>query len=363
MVERTAAIVGLGVAAKTIHLPALGKFPNIKVLGGCDPVANDQDFGFPLFSRPLEMLETLQPDILIVATPPASHFELSRLGLLAGCHVICEKPFTDTLEQADELIALARKMHRWIVVNNQYRFMNIHRNAKFQIGQPQFGKLLFLTAHQTFYTDPKTEIGWRGAEVRRTGKEFATHVLDLCRFFFDEEPLSILSRMPKPGHPDGPDYLNIIQLEFTGDRVAHIILDRLSRGRQRYLDIRLDGTVGCVETHLGGGIEVGVGVRGGTRKPFLQADISMGGWARLYHGESFQKIASDRLDIFSAATSRLIEAFLDALDKGAVPPCHAEDNRRTLALMLWTYDSNQHEHAEEHNSHSLNRSRVGIIGQ
>lgn len=340
--KRTAAIVGLGMAAKTIHLPALSKLPNINVVAGCDPAANGRAFRFPVFSTPSEMFEKLRPDILIVATPPSSHFELTRLGLQAGCHVFCEKPFTETLEQADELIALSRKVHRWIVVNNQYRFMNIHRRAKELIGQPPFGKLLFLTAHQTFYNDPKTEAGWRGADRQRTGKEFGTHVLDLCRFFFDEEPVSILSRMPKPARLDGPDYLNLIQLEFPGDRVAHIILDRLCRGRQRYLDIQLDGTVGCVETHLGGCIELGAGVRGGTRKPFLRADISMGGWARLYHGESFQKIASDPIDIFAAATGHLLKAFLEALDKSTIPPCHAEDNRRTLALMLSAYDCSQH---------------------
>src|SRR5579863_4207971 len=103
--KRTAAIAGLGMAARTIHLPALGKLPTIEVVGGCDPAAKEHNFRFPRFSTPSEMLEKLRPDILIVATPPAFHFEFTRLGLQAGCHVFCEKPFTETLVQADELIA------------------------------------------------------------------------------------------------------------------------------------------------------------------------------------------------------------------------------------------------------------------
>jgi predicted dehydrogenase len=339
MTHRTVAIIGLGNAAKTIHLPALAKLPNIKIAGGYDPAAARGSFRFPLFSSPSEMLEKVHPDILVIATPPDSHFQFTKLGLETGCHVLCEKPFTDTLEEADELIALSQKTRRWIVVNNQYRFMNIHRKAKELIGQPQFGKLIFLRACQTFYTDSKTEAGWRGTQQQRTAKEFATHVLDLCRFFFDSEPVSILSRMPKPDRPDGPDYLNLIQLEFPGDRVAHIILDRLSRGRQRYLDIQLDGTAGCIETHIGGGIELRAGVQGGTRKPFFRTDISLGGWARLYRGESFQKITSDPIDLFAAATARLLTGLLEALDTGGIPPCHAADNRKTLALMLSTYES------------------------
>jgi predicted dehydrogenase len=338
--NRTVGIIGLGKAATTIHLPALAKLPGLKVVGGCDPAVANGGFRFPIFPTPVEMLEKVHPDILVIATPPALHFELTKLGLEAGCHVLCEKPFTETLEEADALIALSEKARRWIVVNNQYRFMNIHLKAKELIGQPQFGELLFLRAYQTFFTDSKTEAGWRGTQQQRTAKEFATHVLDLCRFFFDAEPVSMLSRMPKPDRPDGPDYLNLIQLEFPGDRVAHIILDRLSRGRQRYLDIQLDGTAGCVETHIGGGIEVRAGVQGGTRKPFLRTDISMGGWARLYRGESFEKIASDPIDLFADATARLVAGLLEALDTGGVPPCHALDNRRTLALMLSAYEAN-----------------------
>lgn len=53
--------------------------------------------------------------------------------------------------------------------------------------------------------------------------------------------------MPRGKQPNGPDYLNLIELEFSGDRVAHITLDRLSRGRRRYLDIRLDGEAGSIE--------------------------------------------------------------------------------------------------------------------
>ncbi len=73
-----------------------------------------------------------------------------------------------------------------------------------------------------------------------------------CRYFFGEEPTSISARMPRGKQPNGPDYLNLIELEFSGDRVAHITLDRLSRGRRRYLDIRLDGEAGSIETSLGG---------------------------------------------------------------------------------------------------------------
>ncbi len=337
--RRTIALAGLGRAGRRIHLPAIKRLKDLRVVGGYDPAASPGDFAFPVFASPEELLAKTRPDIFVIATPPESHFDLARLGLEAGCHIFCEKPFTDSLDEATQLLHLAGQRQRWIVVNNQFRFMNIYQRAKEAIGGPEFGALLFLTASQTFVTTPETEAGWRGADRRRTCKDFGTHIFDLCRFFFDEDPISILARMPKGERWDGPDYLNLLQLEFSGDRVAHITLDRLCRGRHNYLDLRLDGSAGSIETHLGGGVELAVGVRGGTRRPFVTADISLGGRALLYQGEKARKIASEPAEVFSYATSRLLDAFAQALDNGAVPPCHGEDNRRTLALMLAAYES------------------------
>lgn len=339
--KRKIAVVGLGAAAKTIHLPAIAKLPELEIVGGVDLTVQEGDFPFPLYTTIDDLLKSRKPEILIVATPPVSHHAMVREGLLAGCHVFCEKPFMETLEESDEIIALADQMGRHVVVNNQFRFMNIHTAAKECIGTSSFGELLFVSMHQTFHVTQETEAGWRGSDTRRTCKEFGIHALDLCRYFFDEDPVSIVARMPKGSDPDGPDYLNLIQLEFSGDRVAHITLDRLSRGKHRYLDIRCDGSAGSVETSIGGRLEASAGVVARTRRPFARLDITMGGRARLYHGETFRKIASDPLDLFAAATARLLAHFTRAIEEGRTPPCHARDNRGTLALMLAAYESQE----------------------
>jgi len=341
MSPRTIAMVGLGAAARHIHLPAYKKIPDLRIVGGADPLAQSGQFPFPIFRNLDEMLAATTPDIVAIVTPPDTHAPLAIKALRAGAHVFCEKPFAPTIEEARTVIDAAHRTRRWVVVNNQYRFMRGHAAAKGTIGSPEFGDLRFLAAEQTFFVTPETEAGWRGSDSRRTCKEFGTHVLDLCRFFFDEDPRRIYARMPRAGDDGGPDYLNLILLEFSRDRVAHVTLDRLSRGRHRYLDMRLDGSAGCIETHLGGGIELGAGVRGGSRRPFVHADFSMGGWARLYHGEKYRKLAADPLDLFAEATCQLTRAFLRALDDGATPPSHAADNLRTLALMLAAYESHE----------------------
>ena len=339
--KRKIAIAGLGAAATQIHIPAYAKLANLEVVGGYDPAIREGGFFFPLFSSIDELLDKTCPDILAVVTPTAHHYEITRKGLLAGCHVLCEKPFMPSMEEANEITALSREKHRWVVVNNQYRFMNIHSSAKKVIGTPEFGDLLFINANQTFFVSAETEAGWRGQETRRTCQEFGIHALDLCRYFFDEDPVSIYARMPKGGNPNGPDYLNLIRLEFSGDRVAHLSFDRLCRGAHRYFEMRLDGSSGCVETSIGGNISIAAGIRGGSRKPYVNLDVTLGGRALLYQGDKFRIITSAPLNVFAHGTSELMRAFLDALDQDGTPPCNAADNRRTLALMLAAYDSHE----------------------
>jgi D-apiose dehydrogenase len=333
------AIAGLGQSARTIHLPAYKRIPTLEIVGGCDPAAPRGQFAFPLFSSIPEMLNATRPHILAVATPPDSHFYIAKLGLESNCHVFCEKPFMNDLSEAEAIIALSKERNKQVVVNNQFRCMRIHKAAKEKIGSPEFGRLLFLSMHQTFLVTEKTEAGWRGEDTRRTAKEFGTHVFDLCRFFFGEEPLSVCARMPRFGQPNGPDYLNLIQLEFSGDRAAQITLDRVSRGRHRYLDIHLDGEFASIETSLGGRLETRIGMRAANRRPFFDVDLAPGGRARLYRGEQYSTLATEPLNVFAGATAELVTEFLAALDRDQIPPCNALDNRHTLALMLATYES------------------------
>lgn len=333
------AVVGLGAAARAIHLPAIRKVAGLDLVGGVDPFADPAAFPFPVHGSLAALAAATPPDIVAIVTPPDSHAALVHEALALGAHVFCEKPFVPTLEEGRAAIAAAAAAGRHVVVNNEFRFMNAHEAARAAIGTPPFGELLFVSMHQTFLVTEATERGWRGEGTRRTCFEFGTHALDLCRFFFGQEPLAIAARMPKPGRPDGPDYLNLLQLEFPGDRVAHVTLDRLSRGPHRYLDARLDGTGATVETRIGGRAEVAFGIRGGAKRPFARLDLAPSASADLFVGERRRRLATDPLDLFPHSTAKLLGAMVAAIREGRAPPCGAEDNLRTLALMLAAYES------------------------
>ena len=333
------AIAGLGAAARTIHVPAYRGLSGVELIGGYDPAGPGNIPNLPTFPTLDALLEQGRPDILVVATPTSSHFEIADAALRAGVNVLCEKPFASTVEEAHALVRLAHERRLLIAVNNEYRFMRCHRAAREMIGTPDFGELLFVNMAQSFYHAPIGTPSWRDLDNEHTCKEFGTHVFDLCRYFFVAEPLRLKATMPRPGSGEGPDLLNLIDVEFPDHKFARITLDRLSRGRHRYLDVRLDGSRASIETEIGGRLALSFGLNARTRRPFANLEVSASARATLYQGESHRTLAKDPHNLFAAATAQLMQGYLTALHGGGMPPCSGADNLKSFAMMRAAYES------------------------
>ncbi len=68
------------------------------------------------------LLARPEVDLVYIATPPFLHFDQARQALRAGKHVVCEKPLALTLQQADELIAIAQRNDLLLVANLMQRY-------------------------------------------------------------------------------------------------------------------------------------------------------------------------------------------------------------------------------------------------
>lgn len=340
------AIIGLGAVTRNIHLPAYAQLKErVEIVGGCDPDpgAREQVVKTGLISRVYEnseeMLAKSQPDIVAICTPPDFHKENCRLALESGAHIFCEKPFMSNLRDADEIIEMADNASLSVVVNNQFRYMNIHEKSKELIGSEQFGKLLFIHASQTFFPTETTEAGWRKNLENRVCFEFGIHVFDLIRFYFEMEPSRIYAHMPKPVSTSRTDLINVISVEFPDGRAASILLDRMSKGPERYLDMRLDGEFGAIENSIGGKLEFNAGLHTRDRTPFMNFQFALGGEAALLNGNSRKVIAKDPMNPFASSTAAHFRLFLNGLENGAMPKTTAKENRKTLAMVFAAYDS------------------------
>ncbi len=88
------------------------------------------------------LLARSEVDLVYIATPPFLHFEQAKRALEAGKHVICEKPLALTVEQADELIAIARRGDRLLVANLMQRYNPLFDLVRQVIERQPLGELL-----------------------------------------------------------------------------------------------------------------------------------------------------------------------------------------------------------------------------
>ncbi len=341
------AIIGLGAVTRNIHLGAYRSLGvKVKVVAGCDiddkaRALVGKKWHIPeLYADPREMIEKTKPDIVSICTPPFMHHELILMALGYGCHVFCEKPLAENLADIDDIIRASEEARRLVVVNSQFPYMNIHSGAKGLIGSPEFGRLVFLHAWQTFRPTEATEAGWRKDMKRRLCFEFGVHVFELIRYFFDDNPPRVFAHMPSSGAGGGQsEVVNVVYLEFSDGRGASIVLDRLSKGPERYLDMRLDGESAAIHTSIGGEVRFEAGIHTSNRTPFIGFSFVKGGQAVLQDGNSEKVIAKDRLNPMSTATAVHFNNFIDAIGNGSTPPGTAKDNRKTMELVFAAYDS------------------------
>jgi predicted dehydrogenase len=119
-----------------------------------------------------ELLHQLRPDALGIFTPHRSHYRLAMDALQAGCHVFIEKPLSTNLQEAADIVGLARGRNLKVAVGHQYRLCPSFREARRLLGEGAIGELRLVTAvmaqpwlearraeEETWRSDPKVAGG------------------------------------------------------------------------------------------------------------------------------------------------------------------------------------------------------------
>lgn len=135
-----------------------------------------------------KMLERKDLDGVIVATPDDKHFEPVRGALEAGKHVHCEKPFTTSVAEADELIRVERRTGKKIQVSFNHRWLGPYHEAKAAIARGDIGKPLAGYARKNNPILVSTEmLPWAGQST--PAWFLSSHDIDLVRWFINDEPV------------------------------------------------------------------------------------------------------------------------------------------------------------------------------
>lgn len=339
-------LVGLGGAAERILLPALAGCRDVRVAAGCDIDAGAREratrrWKIPrVYSDIAAMLNEEHLDIAVVATPPMHHCEPCLVALEHGCHVFCEKPFMPSLEEADRVIAAARSAGRVVAVNNQYYQMPIYQAVArlLECGRP--GRLFHIHAWQNMYLLPSTEGGWKAAlQPRRVLFEFGTHALDLICQFFGGYPEAVSTRIPRALPTVDADVFVTMRLDFPAERVATVVLNRISHAPKKYIEMQFDCENACVHASLGGVAYLGLEWNSALRRPGLRFGLATGGEASWRRVGRAQMLSRQSYRAFHRAAAAHFSRFLAATRNGSEPPVSARHAREILKIVLAAYES------------------------
>ena len=146
-----AVVVGMGPIGHN-HARAYTESDKVELVGVCDRIPErakeaGETFGVPSFLRATEMFDALKPDVCSIATGgyeySSDHYEPTIEALEAGCHVLCEKPISNLIENGRKMVDTAAALNRCFAIDFNHRFTPAARAAKKWQEEGLIGDLLF----------------------------------------------------------------------------------------------------------------------------------------------------------------------------------------------------------------------------
>lgn len=180
-------LVGFGFAGKVFHAPVIRAVEGLRLTtivqrsGAGDARYADVDF-----VRSVDDLLTRAIDLVVIATPNTSHHPIAKQCLLAGRHVVIDKPFAPTLPQAEELVQLAKEKGRILSVYQNRRYVGDFVTLQRLLSEGALGRIVVHESHFDRFRPELKPGAWRERPEPGSGVWFdlGPHLLDQAFVLF-----------------------------------------------------------------------------------------------------------------------------------------------------------------------------------
>ena len=150
------ALCSFGMSGWVFHAPFIQVHPGFKLYAVCERTKKLAQQKYPevkSYNTIEAMLEDEAVELVVVNTPNYTHYEFAKLALLAGKHVIVEKPFVVYAEQGEELIELAKKQDKKLSVYHNRRFDSDYKTVKKVLNEKWLGTVVEAEFHFDRFKD------------------------------------------------------------------------------------------------------------------------------------------------------------------------------------------------------------------
>jgi len=295
------------------HVRIMGELPDAQLVGFHEArVERAAEIANTLKARAFDSVDALlgEVDAVTIVVPTPAHYEVAKKALERGVHVLVEKPFTATIEQADELLELAKEKGVTVQIGHVERFNRAIRAALPYVDTPKF-----------IESDRLAPFNPRGSDVAVV-LDLMIHDIDLILTLVGEQVMSV-SAVGVGVLTPSVDIANA-RLGFVTGAVANITASRVSRERMR--KVRIFQQSGYLSLDLG----AGNGEFYSLRRDVDLAALAKGGPLAL---EAF--VERVPLEAPEGEPLRLeFESFIAAVQGRAPVAVTGEDGREALAVAL-----------------------------
>jgi predicted dehydrogenase len=211
-----------------------------------------------MFAKEAQLPVGERIDFVSVTTPNHTHYEIAKAAVEAGFHVVCDKPMTFDLKQAEELATAVDKSNAVFALSHNYTGYPLVRQAREMILSGELGEI---QAVRSFYIqgwlrtrledDNQKQAAWR-TDPSKSGVagcfgDIATHAYNLGRYMTGLLPDQISCHLKtfEPGRRLDDYGTAIIRYENGG--LGTVTASQISHGRENDLFIEIDGTKGALQ--------------------------------------------------------------------------------------------------------------------
>ena len=223
-------------------------------------IAEDRAYGsiHELVEKESALPEDQRIDFVSVATPNHTHFEIAKAAVEAGFNVICDKPMTFDLAQAEELMAAVEASDVVFAVSHNYTGYPLVRQAREMILGGELGEINAIRSNYIqgwlrtrLEADDQKQAAWR-TDPSKSGVagcfgDIGTHAYNLGRYMTGLLPEEISCHLKVFVEGRALDDYGHAVIRYENGAMGTVTASQISHGRENDLFIEVDGTKGALQ--------------------------------------------------------------------------------------------------------------------
>ncbi len=193
-------------------------------------------------------------DLVTVATPNSTHYEITKAFLEAGIHVLCEKPMTVTVDQAEDIVATAKRTNTICAVNYGYTGYALVRHMRAMVARGDIGKVRLIVAEfaHGFHADEadadNPRVRWRydpaQAGISAQFADCGIHALHMASFVAGQDALELSAHFASCLTSRTLEDDAMVNVKMDGGALLRLWTSSVAIGSMHGLNIRVFGEKG-----------------------------------------------------------------------------------------------------------------------